>query len=280
MSITVERVTPQARSLRRARRRRRLARTSLVALVPLLVLIGIWLLLSYGLHVPRYIVARPNDLVHQLGTYRSTLLARGLKTAWGALGGFAIGGGLAFATACVVCNRRSLIDALLPLAISANAIPLLVFAPVSVLIFGFSVRSVMAVVAVVCFFPVFSNTLIGLRSLRAGELDVLESLSASPGAILRKARIPAALPYTFAALRTTAAVSVSAALVAEYFGAGQGGIGDWLLLRLRLLDLAGAFAALTVITAMGCVLYAAVVVAERLLAPWQSDLRRREEETR
>jgi NitT/TauT family transport system permease protein len=249
------------------------ARSALLALVPLAVFLGAWSLVTWGLDVPTYLFARPWDLVDQLSTFHQPIVSRSLHTALGAAGGFAIGGGLAFVLACLVSDRKLLTDALLPLAIAANSIPLLVFAPMSVLIFGFGQTSVIAVVAVVCFFPVFSNTLVGLRTLEPGALDVLQSLSATPRAIMLKARIPTAVPYTFAALRTTAAVSISAALVAEYFGAGQAGIGDWLLLRLRQLDLAGAFAALLVITIFGCVFYGLVVLAERVVAPWQASTR-------
>ncbi|MDO8210162.1 ABC transporter permease [Conexibacter sp. CPCC 206217] len=283
MSVVAEQSLERAkaRHARRALARRRgVGRAVLLALVPLALLIGAWSLLAYVLDVPPYIVARPLDLLDQLAEYRGPIVQRSLRTALGALGGFAVGGVAGFVLACLVCSRKALIDALLPLAVAANAVPLLVFAPVSVLIFGFGATSVIAVVAVVCFFPVFSNALIGLRSLDAGALDLLASLSASRGAVLRKARIPASAPFVFAALRTTAAVSVSAALVAEYFGAGKEGIGDWLLLRLRLLDLAGAFAALLVITAMGVALYGAVALAERLLAPWQPHTRRSGEDRR
>jgi NitT/TauT family transport system permease protein len=166
--------------------------------------------------------------------------------------------------------------AFLPLAIATNSVPILVFAPVAVLIFGFGIASKIAIVVIVCFFPTFSNTLRGLSSLESGASDLLASLGAPRLTVLLKARIPTAAPYLFSALRTTSAISVGVALVAEYFGSGAEGIGAYIMFHIHYLNLAAAFAALGLITGLGLLFYGSIVLLERVVAPWQVGFRARE----
>jgi NitT/TauT family transport system permease protein len=241
--------------------------------VALVLVIALWSIASYGLGAPPYVIPQPLAVLGSLVENRSELLTRSLITTAEAIAGFGLGAAGGFLIAVLISESRLALRAVLPLAVVANAIPNLVFAPVAVLILGFGATSKLAVVGALVFFPVFSNALRGLRSLDALSVELMGSLASNRWTTLWKARIPASVGYLFPALRTSAAISISAALVAEYFGSGADGIGWVIILRIHLSDLAGAFAALGVIATLGLLFYGVVVLFERLVAPWQVQFR-------
>lgn len=237
------------------------------------VFISLWLFWIYVLDTPAYVIPRPLAIVEDIGDLHATLVDRSWVTFKEAVGGWLLGSAIAIVLAALVSASRTASRALLPLAVGSNAIPLLVFAPAMVLIFGYGGLSKIMVVALVCFFPTFSNTLRGLDALTSNERELLRSIGMPTRQVIRKAKIPAAAPYVFSALRTTSAVSIGAALVAEYFGAGRDGIAAVITLGVRELDLAAAFAAIAVVTAFGIAFYTFVLAAERVLTPWQPSFR-------
>jgi ABC-type nitrate/sulfonate/bicarbonate transport system permease component len=244
-------------------------------LITFVVLLGVWLFFIDVRDVPAYVLPRPLAIVNNVIDLQPTLLERSWVTFKEAVGGFLMGAALGISVAALVNLSKAAVRAFLPLAVGTNAVPLLVFAPAMVLIFGYGSTSKIAVVALVCFFPIFSNTLRGLNSLTRNERELLSSIGMPSAQVLLKAKIPAAAPYVFSALRTTAAVAVGAALVAEYFGAGRDGIATVITLGVRELNLAVAFAGIVVITGFGLVFYMVVLLVERLVTPWQPSFRRR-----
>ena len=122
---------------------------------------------------------------------------------------------VAFATARWVSARA----ALLPLAIAAGAVPIIAIAPLMNNWFGvLSPLSKMMMAAVLVFFPVMVNVTRGLVQVDPAALELMRSYAASESAVLRKVRIPNALPYFFTALKLGATLSLIGAIVAEYFG--------------------------------------------------------------
>ena len=108
---------------------------------------------------------------------------------------------------------------LLPLAIAANAIPIIAFAPLMNNWFGLlNPLSKMMMAAVLVFFPVMANVTRGLVQVEPSALELMRSYAASEWTILRKVRIPNALPYFFTALKVATTLSLIGAIVGEYFG--------------------------------------------------------------
>ena len=137
-------------------------------------------------------------------------------------GGLAGGVILGVFAALVTTRFRTAEQALTPLAVAVNAMPIIALAPVANAWFGsLSPRSNQVVVMVVMFFPVFVNTARGLTRVAPIQLELMHSYAASESRILREVRIPNALPYFFTALRIVASLAVIAAIVDEYFGGPQ-----------------------------------------------------------
>ena len=117
---------------------------------------------------------------------------------------------------------RPLRDAAYPLLVGSQAIPIVVLAPLFVLAFDYGIGPKLAIVALICFFPITVNLLDGLRSAPPELLKLMRSMGASRLRTLRKVELPAALPSLFSGLKIAATVSVIGAVFGEWAGADEG----------------------------------------------------------
>lgn len=234
-----------------------------------------WQVLDVALHVQRFLLPPPTDIVAAFLADFGQLEAATQETVMEALGGLAVGvllGTLmAIITARFTIGRR----ALLPFAIIANSIPTIAVAPVSNNWFGSSNPvSKIAIVALLVFFPTVIYVVRGLTNVDPAALDLMRSLGASQMQVFRKLRAPNALPYLFTALRIGTALSLIGAIVAEYFGGPDLVLGVWILRQAALFRFADAWAAILVACAAGIVLYLIVVAVEALTVPWAPNRRK------
>ena len=140
--------------------------------------------------------------------------------------GLVLGTVLGVLMSFLLMRFRLLNDMVSPLAIAVNAIPIVVL--VSVFNNQFASTSEVPrrlMVTLIVYFIVLVNVAKGLREVQATHLELLRSYAASPFEVLRKARIPNAVPYLFTALKIAAPAAVITAFVAEYFGGPQNGLG-------------------------------------------------------
>jgi NitT/TauT family transport system permease protein len=231
--------------------------------------IGLWEGLTRALHVQQFLLPPPSTIVQQLYDQAGTLWGAGFYTWKEALGGFAIGSGLGIAFAVLVGRFRRLGTALMPIAIAANAIPIIAFAPIFNAWFDpLSPVSKMAVAAVLCFLPVMVNTLRGLQSVRREQLELMSSYAAGGLTTFRRLRFPAALPYLFTSLKVASVLSMIGAVVGEYFGGSFNALGVLIRSRAQILDFPSAWAAIVVACVFGIGFYAAIAAAERLVVRW------------
>ncbi len=121
---------------------------------------------------------------------------------------------------------------------------------------------------IVVFFPVMINTARGLIEVDANELELMRSYAALPREIMRRVRVPNALPYFFSAMKVATALSVIAAIVAEYFGGPQDVLGQYIIAKANLFVYPDAWAGILVASILGVSLYAAVLLTERVVMPW------------
>jgi ABC-type nitrate/sulfonate/bicarbonate transport system permease component len=107
-----------------------------------------------------------------------------------------------------------------------------------------------------------------MKSVEASLLDLLKSLSATESKTFLKVRLPAAVPYIFAGLKIAIATSVTGAIVAEYVGASDLGLGNMAMIAMQFSQTPRLFAILTILSILGLGLFALVTLLERLIAPW------------
>jgi NitT/TauT family transport system permease protein len=209
-----------------------------------------WEVLVGALNLQAFVFPKPSAILAALQANwsggRFALLPSAIATLQEAVLGLAIGtvAGLvvAFASARWVTAR----GILLPLAVAANAVPIIAFAPLLNNWFGLiNPVSKALMAAVLVFFPVMANVTRGLVQVEPASLELMRSYAASEWTILRKVRIPNALPFFFTAMKIATTLSLIGAIVGEYFGGSA-----------------------TVIT-----FYLVVVAVERLVIPWHAAMR-------
>ena len=125
----------------------------------------------------------------------------------------------------------------------------------------------MVIAAVLCFFPVFVNTLRGLTSVRPAQIELMRSYAAGEIEIFRRVRVPTALPFVFSALKVATVLAMIGAIVSDYFGT-FGSLGITIKNSVSLFDFETAWAAILMASILGVLLYVAVALAERIALQW------------
>ena len=235
------------------------------AVVFLVLVIGLWQGLVVALHVQRFLLPKPSEIATTFWDNKHDLWSAGWFTFQEALGGFAIGSGLALVVAIVLARWRGVGRALMPYMIAANAIPIIAFAPIMNAWFDpFSKGSKMAIAAVLCFFPVLVNTLRGLTSVRPQSIELMRSYAAGEVETFRRVRIPTALPFIFTSLKIATVLAMIGAIVGEYFGGDFNALGVLINSKSSTFDFKVAWAGIGVACAFGIAFYLAVALAERV----------------
>jgi NitT/TauT family transport system permease protein len=220
-------------------------------------------------HVQQFLLPRPSDIVRAFFTDRHTLWPAGWYTFKEALGGFAIGSTLGIVAATFVGRFKTAGAAFMPIAIAANAVPIIAFAPIFDVWFNpLSPRSKMAIAAVLCFLPVMVNTLRGLQSANPRQIELMRSYAASDLEIWRRVRVPTALPFVFTALKVASVLAMIGAIVGEYFGGAFTALGVLINSDAQIFHFVTAWAGILLASILGLALYGAVVAAERVLVRW------------
>jgi ABC-type nitrate/sulfonate/bicarbonate transport system permease component len=179
--------------------------------------------------------------------------------------GISVAAGVVFAVAMHL--YRPLREAAYPLLVASQAIPIVVLAPIFVLAFDYGMGPKLAIVALICFFPITVNVLDGLRSVEPELLKLMRSLGASRLGALTRVELPSALPFFFSGLRIAATVSVIGAVFGEWAGADEG-LGRLVLLGNNQLQTPRVYAGIVILTLMAVALFALATLAERLACPW------------
>jgi NitT/TauT family transport system permease protein len=253
-------VASPGRALRTARH----LRDWIPAVVVFVLGIGLWQGLIWALHIQKFLLPAPTDIIRTLYEQRGLLWGAGWYTFKEALGGFTIGSGAGIVAAIVIGRFERLGTALMPIAIAANAVPIIAFAPIFNAWFDpLAPTAKMAVAAVLCFFPVLVNTLRGLTSVRPEQVELMRSYAAGELETFRRVRFPTALPYIFTSLKVASVLSMIGAVVGEYFGGSFNALGVLIRSRAQILDFNSAWAAILVACVFGIGFYVAVSIAER-----------------
>ena len=257
-----------------ARRVGRGARDWIPAVVVFVLGLAAW---EYGvkaLDVQNFLLPPLSDILDALWADRSGLMSAAWFTFKEALGGFALGCSAGILVALLLARFRTLAAAVMPYAIAANAIPIIAFAPITNNWFGLlSPWSKIVIAAILCFFPVFVNTLKGLTSVRPASIELMRSYAASELEIYRRVRAPAALPYVFSALKVATVLAMIGAIVGDYFGGSQDSLGIVIRRDAGIFAFEHAWAAIVVASLLGILFYAAVAAAERAAMRWHPSTR-------
>ena len=224
-------------------------------------------LLGIRASVSDVIVPAPSHVAEALWDDRQLLAENGWITLQEMLGGLAIafvaGAGFAIALHLSETLRR----AFYPLLVASQTIPIVAIAAVLVIWLGFGIGPKLAVVALICFFPITVNMLDGLRSVDPAAVRMMRTLDGSRSVILRRLELPSSMPQFFSGAKVAVAIAPIGAVLGEFVGA-NGGLGYVITQANANLLTARVFAAIVVLSAFALALFLLIALAERTLAPW------------
>ena len=212
-------------------------------------------------------LASPTEVADSLWSDRSILFDSLWTTLAEVAVGLAVAVALGFLTAVGMHLWRPLHEAAYPLLVGSQAIPVVIVAPLFIIAFDYGLWPKVAIVALVCFFPVTVNLMDGLRSVAPEQLKLMRSLGASRLQTLWKVELPSALPNLFSGLKIAATVSVIGAVFGEAAGA-ESGLGYLVLLDNHQLETPRAYAGVVLLAALAVGLFVLTALAERFAVPW------------
>jgi NitT/TauT family transport system permease protein len=154
-----------------------------------------------------------------------------------------------------------------PYVVAFQTVPKVAVAPIVVIWFGYGVSSKVVITAMIAFFPVLANAIVGLRSAPQDQVDMMVSYTASRWQVFRMVRLPASLPYIFVGLDVAIVLSVIGAIVGEFVGA-KAGLGFLILQKNFNFDMAGTFVVLIVLSLIGVGLHEIVSRVQRRVVFW------------
>jgi NitT/TauT family transport system permease protein len=233
----------------------------------LVVFVLVWQLVVVVSGFPPYILPPPAEVgARLLSAWSQGIIQPHLETTLVEVAlGFTVGAGSAVVIGYALA-RSALVERLLsPYLVAAQATPILALSPLIALWFGPGLLGKVIICSLIVFFPVAVATMVGIRSVDAGLLELGRSLRATHRQILTTLEIPAALPSILGGMRVGVTLAVVGAIVGEWAGAERG-LGVLInLARGSLFDIPLMFATLLTIALVGIVLYLVVVLVERRL---------------
>jgi putative hydroxymethylpyrimidine transport system permease protein len=248
-------------------------RLALPALV-LAALIGAWQLaaasgaIANALHLERFLVPSPAEVASSFWGNRALLAENAWVTLREILLGFVLGLAAGLGFAVLLRLSETLRRAFYPLMVASQAVPILVIAPILVVWFGYGLGPKLAVVALICFFPIAVNAADGLRSVDPEAAKMMRTLDASRRQILWRVEAPTALPFVFSGARIAAAFAPIGAVFGEWVGADSG-LGHLILQDNAQLETARLFASAALLAAIGLSLFGLLALVERRVVTWR-----------
>jgi NitT/TauT family transport system permease protein len=223
-----------------------------------------------------YFLPAPSAIWDAFRTNTSLIWEATKVSGLNALLGLVVGTAIGVAMAFLLARWRLVDDLLAPLAVALNAIP--IFVLVAVFNNMYPVTSEVPrrlMVTLVVYFIVLVNVARGLREVGAVYLDLMRSYAASDVTILRKVRVPHAVPFLFTALKIAAPASVITAFVSEYFGGLQNGLGSRIVSNIALSNNAEAWAYVLGACLLGLAFFLVAAAVERTATPGGVSARQR-----
>jgi NitT/TauT family transport system permease protein len=237
------------------------------ATLTFVALVALWELLVRQFNVPGWLLPAPSAIALALAEWREELVRHSLVTLYETLLGFALAIAISIPLAVAVVYSPLLRNTIYPILLAFQSVPKVALAPFLLLWIGFGMSPKIAVVFLVCFFPIVVATATGLSAVPEPLMELIRSLSASTLQTFIKIRFPTAMPHIFVGLKIAITFAVIGAVIGEFVGSAEG-LGYLIVVSTSQSRTPLAFAALVLLTAMSIVLYYGVALIERIAVPW------------
>ncbi|HEX6469714.1 MAG TPA: ABC transporter permease [Streptosporangiaceae bacterium] len=239
----------------------------------LVAVIAVWKLIIAVFDISPYVLPQPEQV---LGGMVDVASSKGFTThlrvtLTETLVGFGIALAFGVAMGAILGRVHWLERALRPLVVASQVVPKVALVPLFIVWFGFGITSKIVIVAILAFFPIMLNTLLGVRSVEPGHRDVMRSLNAGRWATFWRLDYHSTMPYVFAGMEIGIVFAIIGAVVGEYLGGSQG-LGYLVVVSLNNLNAKQLFAVIVILTLIGFLLFLAVLGLKRLFIPWHESV--------
>ncbi len=231
--------------------------------VGIVLFVLLWSLAARVSGLPDYILPKPQSVFRRFidAAKEGLLLPNVLVTAFESITGFVFGSTIAFGLGYLLAKFRTAERLFSPYIVALQAIPIVALAPLLIIWFGFGVETKALIAALVIFFPVLINSIVGIRSADSEIMELLTSLDAGPFMTFFKFELPSALPVIFGGLKVGITFSVIGAVVGEFLGASVG-LGAMVNMARASFDTALVFVSIFLLGAMGIFFYLVMCLLE------------------
>ena len=240
-----------------------------------------WELIVRAFEIPTFIFPAPSKVAMALwrgfasGLYQKHLYYTLLET----LLGFLLGSALGFFLGTAVALNRYVEYFFYPYIVMFQSLPKVALAPLIVVWFGLGLKSQVINTALVAFFPLLVNTMVGLKSADEDRMNLMRSLAASENQIFWMLRLPNALPFVMAGLDVAMIFALIGAIVAEFVGA-RAGLGMLIQSMNFNMDVSGQFSVLLILSIVGLLLNRCILLIRRRVLFWDPSEKERLERER
>ena len=240
-----------------------------------------WELIVRAFEIPTFIFPAPSKVAMALwrgfasGLYQKHLYYTLLETVLG----FMLGSALGFFLGTAVALNRYVEYFFYPYIVMFQSLPKVALAPLIVVWFGLGLKSQVINTALVAFFPLLVNTMVGLKSADEDRMNLMRSLAASENQIFWMLRLPNALPFVMAGLDVAMIFALIGAIVAEFVGA-RAGLGMLIQSMNFNMDVSGQFSVLLILSIVGLLLNRCILLIRRRVLFWDPSEKERLERER
>jgi NitT/TauT family transport system permease protein len=235
-----------------------------------LVFLALFLLWEYAVRlfgVKEYLLPPPSKVWTEFLKRSDTVLLGAWETTKEILGGYFLAVVVSIPLAYAVARSRFIEESVYPVVVFLQIIPKIAIAPLFIIWLGFGFMPKLLIVFLLCFFPIVVASVAGFKSVDPEIMDFSRTTGATPWTMFVKIRLPQALPEIFTGLKVGAALSATAAVVAEFVAADRG-LGYLLQQYNGQLETPMVFAIIVLLSLIGLAVYYMVEVIERLVIPW------------
>jgi NitT/TauT family transport system permease protein len=243
-----------------------------LALVSFAVFLILWQGVIWLTGYPPFIIPPPGAVIERLGELlaNGSLWFHASVTLREVLGGLGLGTLVATLLGYGLAHSPMAERLLAPFIVASQSVPTVAIAPLLVIWFGTGIMSKILVCALIVFFPILVNTVVGVRSVGRDLRDLMRALEASPWQMVWLLEVPAALPVLLGGLKVGATLAVIGAVVGEFVAADRG-LGYLLKQGQQVYDTPQVFVGIGALVVLAQVLYGAVALAERGLRRWNGE---------
>lgn len=252
----------------------RILRNWLPPLLLIAALFGLWQIAASSgfmadtLDLEDFLVPSPAQILDVLWQDRDLIAENAWVTLVEIVAGFAVAVVIGLLAAALLSTSDLIRRTSYPVIVASQTIPIIVIAPVLVVWFGYGIGPKLAIISLICFFPITVNTLDGLRSVDPDSVKMMRTLWASRWQIFKRVEIPTALPYAFSGAKIAVAVAVIGAVFGEWAGSEKG-LGHLMLQDNAQLMTDRLFASVFVLSAIAIVLFGLIALLERRVLRWR-----------